>query len=72
MYAKTAAWKSKRTDVMSLLLDRGADVNRKDVPRGWTVLDYVIENPNSERDGADGQWLVDFLRGNGAKRANEL
>ena len=72
MYAKTAAWTSKQTDVLELLLERGADVNRKDLPRGWTVLDYVIENSNSEGDGMDGQWLVDFLRGKGAKRASEL
>lgn len=72
MYAKTAAWKSKRTDLLTLLLDHGADINRKDLPRCWTVLDYVIEDPNSEGRGADSKWLIDFFRGKGAKRATEL
>jgi methionyl-tRNA formyltransferase len=62
MYAKTALQQlPKKTELLTYLLDHGADINALDV-RHKSVLDYVIENGAHE--------LADWLILNGARKGS--
>lgn len=41
MYAKTKVFQNSNYEILDFLLDRGAEINKRDTVNNWTVLDYV-------------------------------
>jgi methionyl-tRNA formyltransferase len=59
MYAKTKVMENGNFDFLNWLIEKGADIHKRDSKRGWTVLEYARELNSPE--------LIQYLIGKGVK-----